>query len=57
MALDRLRQISSQLTGSSSPPKGGVAALTEKHPDDVVFTMAARTPLGRQYKGQFKDVP
>jgi Thiolase, N-terminal domain len=26
-------------------------------PDDVVITYAKRTPIGRAWKGQFKDVP
>jgi len=28
----------------------------EKRPDDVVITYAKRTPIGRAWKGQFKDV-
>lgn len=36
---------------------GGVAAILERKPDDVVITFAKRTALGRAKKGQLKDVP
>lgn len=39
---NRLKQIASHITGSS---------------DDVVITMAVRTPLGKGFKGSFKDTP
>lgn len=39
---NRLKQIASHLTGSSN---------------DVVITMAIRTPLGKGFKGSFKDTP
>lgn len=28
---------------------------TQKHPDDVVITLAIRTPLAKAFKGGFKD--
>ena len=28
---------------------------TQKHPDDVVITLAIRTPLTKAFKGGFKD--
>ncbi|KAG8216624.1 3-ketoacyl-CoA thiolase B [Butyriboletus roseoflavus] len=48
--LQRLRQISSHLYSPS-----GVAALQEKRPDDVVVTMAIRSPLTKAKKGALKD--
>lgn len=39
---NRLKQIASHITGSS---------------DDVVITLALRTPLGKGFKGSFKDTP
>ncbi|CCG83201.1 putative 3-ketoacyl-CoA ketothiolase, partial [Taphrina deformans PYCC 5710] len=39
---NRLKQIASHITGSS---------------DDVVITLAIRTPLGKGFKGSFKDTP
>ena len=50
--MDRLRQLAGQLTGSST---SGRDALFQKSPDDVVITMAIRTPLTKARKGQFKD--
>ena len=35
--------------------KKGVAALTEKHPDDIVVTCALRTALTKGGRGGFKD--
>jgi len=52
MAIERVKQITSHLTGRAS----GVAALQQKRPDDVVITMAIRTPLCRAQKGGFKDL-
>jgi hypothetical protein len=52
MALQRLKQLSSHLTGSSTT---GLAALEQKHPDDVVITMAIRSPLTKAKKGALKD--
>ncbi|KAG1800981.1 Thiolase, N-terminal domain-containing protein [Suillus plorans] len=52
MALQRLRQLSSHLTGT---PATGLTALEQKHPDDVVITMAIRSPLTKAKKGALKD--
>ncbi|EPQ60511.1 3-ketoacyl-CoA thiolase [Gloeophyllum trabeum ATCC 11539] len=50
--MERVKQFASQLSGSSK----GVAALERKSPDDVVITMAVRSPLCKARKGGFKDV-
>jgi len=50
--MDRLRQLAGQLTGNSASGRG---ALFQKSPDDVVITMAIRTPLTKARKGGFKD--
>lgn len=51
MATERLSSILSHLRGSSS----GVNAITQKNPNDVVITLALRTPLTKARKGGFKD--
>ncbi|KAL5361785.1 Thiolase, N-terminal domain-containing protein [Aspergillus floccosus] len=51
MASERLSSILSHLRGTSS----GVSAITQKNPDDVVITLALRTPLTKAFKGGFKD--
>lgn len=48
--MDSLKSFASQLTGRS-----GVAALEKKSPDDVVITLAIRTPLCKARKGGLKD--
>jgi len=53
MATQRLGSIVSQLTGG----KTGLAAITTKNPDDVVITLAIRTPLTKGKKGGMKDTP
>ncbi|KAF9229113.1 thiolase [Gyrodon lividus] len=50
MALQRLKHISSHLYCSS-----GTSSLEDKHPDDVVITMAIRSPLTKAKKGALKD--
>ncbi|KII93771.1 hypothetical protein PLICRDRAFT_88102 [Plicaturopsis crispa FD-325 SS-3] len=50
MALERVKQLSSHF-GS---PKG-LAALEKKSPNDVVITMAIRSPLCKARKGGLKD--
>ncbi|KAF9882822.1 hypothetical protein FE257_005111 [Aspergillus nanangensis] len=50
MAADRLSSILSHLRGNT-----GVSAITQKNPDDVVITLALRTPLTKAAKGGFKD--
>lgn len=49
-AQNRLNQVSSHVGG-----KRGAAALTEKHPDDIVVTCALRSALTKGGKGGFKD--
>ncbi|KAG9015948.1 hypothetical protein FRB90_004090 [Tulasnella sp. 427] len=51
MALERIKQLKSHLIPHSS----GVAALEVKRPDDVVITMAVRSPLCKSKKGALKD--
>ncbi|KAL1624313.1 hypothetical protein SLS56_007933 [Neofusicoccum ribis] len=53
MATDRLKSIVSHIT----PAKSGLAQITQKHPDDVVITLAIRTPLTKGKKGGLKDTP
>ncbi|CAN9366613.1 unnamed protein product [Alternaria sp. RS040] len=48
---DRLKSIVSHMTPSAS----GISALTTKNPDDVVITLALRTPLTKAHKGGLKD--
>lgn len=50
--MERIKQLTSHLTSAPT----GVAALLVPKPDDVVITMAVRSPLCRQGKGAFKDV-
>ncbi|KAA1471710.1 thiolase [Dentipellis sp. KUC8613] len=52
MSFERVRQAASSILGSST----GVAALQRKSPDDVVITMAIRSPLCKARKGGFKDM-
>lgn len=35
----------------------GISAVLQKNPDDVVITFAKRTAMGKNRKGQFKDIP
>ncbi|OJI97266.1 hypothetical protein ASPVEDRAFT_24235 [Aspergillus versicolor CBS 583.65] len=51
MAAERLSSILSHLR----PGNKGVAAITQKNPDDVVITLSLRTPLTKARKGGFKD--
>lgn len=39
------------------PGKSSRQQLLEKHPDDIVITLAIRTPLTKARKGGFKDTP
>lgn len=52
IAQQRLNQVSSHFGPGG---KKGAAALTEKHPDDIVVTCALRTALTKGGKGGFKD--
>ncbi|KAL2824893.1 Thiolase, N-terminal domain-containing protein [Aspergillus cavernicola] len=51
MAAERLNSILSHLR----PGNKGVATITQKNPDDVVITLALRSPLTKAGKGGFKD--
>ncbi|KAF2760652.1 thiolase [Pseudovirgaria hyperparasitica] len=51
MATERLSSIITHL----NPLKSGLSALTTKNPDDIVVTLAIRTPLAKGGKGGFKD--
>ncbi|KAK5135650.1 hypothetical protein LTR08_004951 [Meristemomyces frigidus] len=53
MAAERLSSIVSQLTPGQKP----IDTITQKNPDDVVITLAIRTPLCKAYKGGLKDTP
>ncbi|RYP72479.1 hypothetical protein DL769_004442 [Monosporascus sp. CRB-8-3] len=50
-AIDRLTQISGQISGSKSPRD----KLFEKNPDDIVVTACLRTAFTKGGKGGFKD--
>jgi len=54
MAAERIKSFASQLLPGS---KTGIDAITQKNPDDVVITLAIRTPLTKAGKGGFKDTP
>lgn len=49
--MERIKQLTSHF---SSPPKGREIVL-QKKPDDVVITLAVRSPLTKARKGGFKD--
>jgi len=49
--MERVKQLTAHFAGSSS----GLPALETKHPDDVVITLAIRSPLCKAKKGGFKD--
>lgn len=49
--MERVRQLVAHI---SEPNR--LAALERKSPDDVVITMAIRSPLCKARKGGFKDV-
>ncbi|KAN0095949.1 thiolase [Hyaloscypha variabilis] len=51
MAGERLSSILKQFTPGSS----GLSSITSKNADDVVITLAIRTPLAKGFKGGFKD--
>ncbi|KAH7072018.1 Thiolase, N-terminal domain-containing protein [Paraphoma chrysanthemicola] len=48
---ERLKSIVSQIAPSTS----ALSAITTKNPDDIVITLAVRTPLTKAKKGGFKD--
>ncbi|KAF5385287.1 hypothetical protein D9615_001383 [Tricholomella constricta] len=49
--MERVKQLAAHFTG----PSQGRAALERKSPDDVVITMAIRSPLCKAKKGGFRD--
>ena len=51
--MERVKQLTAHL---SQTKKDGLTALTKNSPDDVVITMAIRSPLCKAKKGGFKDV-
>ncbi|KAK4541658.1 hypothetical protein LTR36_007802 [Oleoguttula mirabilis] len=53
MAAERLSSIVSQFTPGQKP----LDKITQKNPDDIVITLAIRTPLCKAGKGGFKDTP
>ncbi|KZS95751.1 thiolase [Sistotremastrum niveocremeum HHB9708] len=53
MAVERIKQLKDHLTGASG---SGLRALEKKNPDDVVITMAIRTPMCKAKKGGLKDM-
>ena len=48
--MERVKQLAAQFANPS-----GLGALERKAPDDVVITMAIRSPLCKAKKGGFKD--
>jgi len=50
MAVERLSSILKHLA-----PGGAINAITSKNADDIVITLAIRTPLAKARKGGFKD--
>jgi len=53
MAAARLSSFLSQLTPGQKP----LDKIQQKNPDDIVITLAIRTPLTKARKGGFKDTP
>ncbi|KAF5341745.1 hypothetical protein D9611_001645 [Ephemerocybe angulata] len=51
--MQRVKQVAAHITGSSQTK--GLPALEQKHDDDVVITMAIRSPLCKAWKGGLKD--
>ncbi|KAB8297796.1 hypothetical protein EYC80_001594 [Monilinia laxa] len=51
MAVERISSIVKHLT----PGASGLPAITSKNADDIVITLAVRTPLAKGFKGGFKD--
>lgn len=51
--MERVKQLAAHLAGSVGV--GGLSALERTTPDDVVITMAIRSPLCKAKKGGFRD--
>lgn len=50
-------RIPSTMRNVSTHSGKGISAVLQKNPDDIVITFAKRTAMGKNRKGQFKDVP
>lgn len=50
-SMQRIKQVSAHLAGGSP----GLSALERKDSDDVVITLAIRSPLCKAKKGGFRD--
>ncbi|KAL9099362.1 MAG: hypothetical protein Q9163_005123 [Psora crenata] len=53
MATERLNSLLNHL----APSRSGLSTITQKNPDDVVITLAVRTPLTKGFRGGMKDTP
>ncbi|KAF7882157.1 hypothetical protein EAF00_011673 [Botryotinia globosa] len=51
MSVERISSIVKHL----APGTSGLSAITSKNADDIVITLAVRTPLAKGFKGGFKD--
>ncbi|KAL1955555.1 hypothetical protein VTO42DRAFT_8434 [Malbranchea cinnamomea] len=54
MATERLQAVLNQLKPATGGPST-IEKLTEKNPDDIVITLALRTPMAKGNRGAFKD--
>lgn len=52
IVMERVKQLAAHLSGSLA---SGLRAIEVKKPDDVVITLAIRSPLCKAKKGGFKD--
>jgi acetyl-CoA acyltransferase 1 len=50
-------RIPSTMRNASTHSGKGISAVLQKNPDDIVITFAKRTAMGKNKKGQFRDVP
>ncbi|KAG1757529.1 Thiolase, N-terminal domain-containing protein [Suillus lakei] len=50
-------RVPSMMRNVSTHSGKGISAVLQKNPDDVVITFAKRTAMGKNRKGQFKDIP
>ncbi|KAK5101056.1 hypothetical protein LTS08_004662 [Lithohypha guttulata] len=53
-AVERLASLAGHVSQPATPP---LASILQKHPDDIVITLALRTPLTKAKKGGLKDTP
>ncbi|PGH17150.1 hypothetical protein AJ79_01288 [Helicocarpus griseus UAMH5409] len=54
MANERLQAVLAQLKPASGGPSA-IEKITQQNPDDIVITLALRTPMAKGFKGGFKD--